>query len=123
MANEFTRIAHATGSNAMDINPNKVNTGTGAGYTYFCTGASGEANSFDIPVSGYSKIAAYKGPSNVIVKLNWVYTDGTTSSDVATLARETWSDYFDVPTNVLCARFTTSYTNAASMYGYLSIIN
>jgi hypothetical protein len=115
--NGYARIT--AGVKLLDINPNKVNTGQIAGRLSIGSG-SGGVNNY-IPISGYKKIAIFKGSSDT-TKIRWVYSDGTESSDIATLSQNVWTNYYDIPSNAVCMKFNATFTSSSWCEIYYSLL-
>ena len=120
MANEFTRITHtvSSGTQLVDINPNKLTTGIIAGYFY----ASAYQNDCCVylPVGGYANISIFP-TYNSVNYYRWHLADGTETSNVR-LTWNTWNDLIK-PDNAVCLVVESGYPTQTQAKYYYSFTN
>lgn len=80
------------GSSIKDYNPNKS---TASQYQSYCNMYL--KTSYNI--SGYKRYAMYNTANNVVV--SYVYDDGTVGSGVELSCKKVWTDYIEIPQNVV----------------------
>ena len=95
--------------NMYDINPNKeAGSSVAAGCIKLGVGSSNPK--CYMPVCGYDKLALYKYSSSGTSSFKWAYSDGSESETVSSLSSNTWSEYYTIPSNAICAIITGTYT-------------